>query len=481
MQEVSADNAPVSKVKLPWHRTVVGKVAIFMLLGVVFAYLMGAMLGFTMVERSARDQWGREAQVNAQIVSATIRRIYTAVAVRTDSTGQVNQLVSARPIGDEDSVLSTGFSPIDVLALASAQTRRNVWLFAREANGSITPVADAFNNAVGDIVFLDISELPKSLSANEFYVWFARIGNEEHFVSSLPITTPQGNLHGIVVSSIGLKSELYQVHRDLILKVVASLVLVLLATALLVSMLMKRLFKPVPRLIRALTHIAHNQTEHATPYTQRSDEIGCMAQAIEALRKKVEEREHLLEVKEQALRYQHLAHHDDLTKLPNRVQFNDALQEAVSQVPHGTSFNVMIFDLDRFKAVNDTLGHAAGDALLVEASQRVQGLLEENDLVARLGGDEFSIIQQANRDALAKANRLAHQLVEVLQEPFAIDGHDVSIGVSVGIALAPRDGTSSHTLLRSADVALYTAKAMGRGRYAVFSPGMTMGAEHHDR
>ena len=141
----------------------------------------------------------------------------------------------------------------------------------------------------------------------------------------------------------------------------------------------------------------------------------------------------------------------------------------------------MIFDLDRFKAVNDTLGHAAGDALLVEASQRVQGLLEENDLVARLGGDEFSIIQQADRDALAKANRLAHQLVEVLQEPFAIDGHDVSIGVSVGIALAPRDGTSSHTLLRSADVALYTAKAMGRGRYAVFSPGMTMGAEHHDR
>ncbi len=76
-----ADNAPVSKVKLPWHRTVVGKVAIFMLLGVVFAYLMGAMLGFTMVERSARGQWGREAQVNAQIVSATIRRIYTSVAV----------------------------------------------------------------------------------------------------------------------------------------------------------------------------------------------------------------------------------------------------------------------------------------------------------------------------------------------------------------------------------------------------------------
>ncbi len=475
MQEVSADNAPVSKVKLPWHRTVVGKVAIFMLLGVIFAFLMGALLGFTVVERSARDQWGREAQVNAQIVSATIRRIYTSVAVRADTRGQVDRLISARPIGDEDSVLSTGFSPIDVLALASAQTRRNVWLFAHDPSGTFTPVADAFNSSVGSIEFPDTAELPDSQSANEFYAGFARIGEEEHFVSSLPIISPQGDLHGIVVSSIGLKSELYQVHRDLIVKVVGSLSVVLLATALLVSLLMKQLFKPVPRLIHALTHIAHNQTEHATPYTHRSDEIGCMAQAIEALRKKVEEREHLLEVKEQALRYQHLAHHDALTKLPNRVQFNDALQQAVTQVPNGAPFNVMIFDLDRFKAVNDTLGHAAGDAVLVEASQRVQALLETSDLVARLGGDEFSIIQHAQRDALDEANQLARQLVEVLQQPFAIDGHDVHIGVSVGIALAPRDGISSHSLLRSADVALYTAKAMGRGRYAVFRPEMTMG------
>ena len=480
MQEVKADNALNSKATLPWHRTVVGKVAIFMLLGVIFAYLMGAMLGFTMVERSARDQWSREAQVNAQIVSATIRRIYTSVAVRTDPTGQVTQLVAARPIGDEDSVLSTGFSPIDVLALASAQTRHNVWLFALTDNDRLAPVADAFNSTTGDMLFPTTSEVGRSSLANAFYVGFARIGDEEHFVSSLPIISPQGDLHGVVVSSIGLKSELYQVHRELILKVAASLGVVLLATALLISMLMNQLFRPVPRLIRALTHIAQNETGRATPYTWRSDEIGCMAQAIEALRKKVEEREQLLEVKEQALRYQHLAHHDALTKLPNRTQFNDVLQEAVTQVPHGASFNVMLFDLDRFKAVNDTFGHAAGDTLLVEASQRVQALLEESDLVARLGGDEFSIIQYAHRDALAEAKQLARQLVDALQKPFSIDGHEVRIGVSVGIALAPRDGNSSHSLLRSADVALYTAKAMGRGRYAVFNPDMTMDAKPYD-
>ena len=480
MQEASADNAPDSKASLPWHRTVVGKVAIFMLMGVIFAYLMGAMLGFTMVERSARDQWGREAQMNAQMVSATIRRIYTSVAVRTDPGGQVTQLVSTRPIGDEESVLSTGFSPIDVLALASAQTRHNVWLFSLTNSRRFTPVANAYSDAAGELVFPNAAELGNAPFANDFYVGFARIGGEAHFVSSLPIISPQGDLHGVVVSSIGLKSELYHLHRELILKIVASLGVVLLATALLLSMLMHRLFKPVPRLIRALTHIAHNRADRATPYTWRSDEIGCMAQAIETLRKKVEEREHLLEVKEQALRYQHLAHHDALTKLPNRVHFNDALQEAVTQAPHGAPFNVMIFDLDRFKAVNDTLGHAAGDTLLIEASQRVQALLEESDLVARLGGDEFSIIQQARHDGLAKAQQLAHQLVEVLKEPFSIDGHEVHIGVSVGIALAPRDGTSSHSLLRSADVALYTAKAMGRGRYAVFNPAMTMGGAPHE-
>ena len=120
MPEPQHRSASLPAAKLPWHHTLVGKVVMFMLMGVLFAYVTGALSGFFMVERGAREQWLREAQVNAQIVSATIRRIYTSVAVKTDGTGQVTHIISQRPIGDEESVLETGFSPIDVLALASA-------------------------------------------------------------------------------------------------------------------------------------------------------------------------------------------------------------------------------------------------------------------------------------------------------------------------------------------------------------------------
>lgn len=474
MQDSSNVNSLGSTTKLPWHRSLVGKVVIFMLLGVMFAYLMGSLLGFMMVERGAREQWRREAEVNAQIVSATIRRIYTSVAVTTDNTGQVTHIISPHPIGDEDSVLRTGFSPVDVLALASAQTRNNVWLFATSEDGSLNAVADALNHTPTRTAELTVVDWQQQAQPTDFYVGFAHIGSEEHFVSSLPIIAANGQLWGVVVSTIGQKNGLYQIRNELISRTFFSLLIVLVATALLVTLLMRQLFKPVPILVRALTGIAKNQTTNATPFMDRNDEIGHMAKAIDVLRKKVIEREHLLDVKEEALRFQHLAHHDELTKLPNRVQLNDALKAAVNVLPEGKLFNVLLFDLDHFKAVNDSLGHAAGDALLVEVSQRLKQLLTANDLVARLGGDEFAIIQKVTWNASDEAETLAYQLVMRLQEPFQFDGHDVQIGVSVGVATAPRDGDNSHDLLRNADMALYAAKSKGRGRYMHYTAGMTM-------
>lgn len=459
---------------LPWHHTLVGKVVGFMLLGVLFAYLTGALSGFFMVERGAREQWKREAQVNAQITSATIRRIYTSVAVSTDTMGQVTHIISQRPIGDEDSVLETGFSPIDVLALASAQTRNNVWLMAESSDGTLQVVADAHNASLEPPVFLTVDAWQSNAEASDFYVGFATIGNEEHFISSLPIISSDKQLMGLVVSTIGQKHGLYQIHNDLIGKAFFALLIVLLATALLVTVLMRRFFKPVPILVKSLTDIAKNQTDHATPYTDRNDEIGEMAKAIDALRKKVIEREHLLEVKDEALRFQHLAHHDGLTKLPNRVQWNNALKTAVHSLPQGKVFNVMLFDLDHFKAVNDSLGHGAGDALLVEASQRVQALLSQTDLVARMGGDEFAIIQQVTLNPQEEAQALAREIVLALRKPFLIDKQDIEISVSVGVSTAPIDGHNSHDLLRKADLALYAAKAKGRDCYMLFTEGMTM-------
>ncbi|OWV27989.1 diguanylate cyclase [Halomonas campaniensis] len=473
MPEPQHRSASRSAARLPWHHTLVGKVVMFMLMGVLFAYLMGALSGFLIVERGAREQWLREAQVNAQIVSATIRRIYTSVAVKTDDTGQVTHIISQRPIGDEESVLETGFSPIDVLALASAQTRNNVWLFAKSSEG-FTVVADALNTSSDLPANLEIDTWHTTSNAADFYVGFANIGNEEYFISSLPIVTPDGQLLGVLVATIGQKEGLYQMRNDLISKAFVVLLAVLIATALLVTILMRQLFTPVPVLIRSLTDIAKNQTAESTPYTDRNDEIGRMAKAIDALRKKVIEREHLLEVKDEALRFQHLAHHDELTKLPNRVQLNNALKTAVNSLHQGDVFNIMLFDLDHFKAVNDSLGHAAGDALLVEVSQRVQGLLTHNDLVARLGGDEFAIIQRVVRSATSEAKVLAEAIVSTLREPYQFNNQEINIGVSVGIATAPANGRNSHDLLRHADLALYAAKAKGRDRYMLYAAGMTM-------
>lgn len=473
MQEPQHANVSSPNAKLPWHRSLVGKVVIFMLLGVLFAYLMGALSGFFMVERGAREQWWREAQVNTQIVSATIRRIYTSVAVSTDDTGQVTHIISPRAIGDEESVLETGFSPVDVLALASAQTRNNVWLFTESSQGTLEMVADARNTS-DSTVKLRVSTWRSMAQSVDFYVGFARIGNQEHFISSLPIVTSEGQLLGVVVSTIGQKETLYEMRNDLIHKAFLALLAVLIATALLVSILMRQLFRPVPVLVRALTDIAKNQTQSTTPYTHRNDEIGRMANAIDALRKKVIEREHLLEVKDEALRFQHLAHHDELTKLPNRIQLNDALKAAVHSLHQGDVFNIMLFDLDHFKEVNDRLGHAAGDALLIEVSQRVQELLTENDLVARLGGDEFAIIQRVSLSAKEEAKVLAGGIVATLHEPFQIDAQVIQIGVSVGISTAPTDGDNGYDLMRNADIALYAAKAKGRDRYMLFTPGMKM-------
>lgn len=474
MQEPRHTTPLLPMARLPWHRTLVGKVVVFMLLGVLFAYLTGALSGFLIVERGAREQWWREAEINAQIVSATVRRIYTAVAVKTDESGQVTHIISQRPIGDEASVLETGFSPIDVLALASAQTRNNVWLMSKSSQGFLSVVADALNNTSDSTVTLKVNQWKTEAEAADFYVGFATIGNEEHFISSLPIITPNGQILGVIVSTIGQKEILYQVRNKLISRALWALLTVLIATALLVTLLMRQLFQPVPLLVRSLTEIAKNKTANATPFTDRNDEIGRMAKAIDTLRKKVIEREHLLEVKDEALRFQHLAHHDGLTKIANRVQLNDALKAAVNSLLQGKIFNVMLFDLDHFKAVNDSLGHAAGDALLIEASQRVQGLLSHNDLVARLGGDEFAIIQPVARSAKKEAEVLAGAIVDALREPYHIDHQGVQLGVSVGVATAPIDGSNSHDLMRHADLALYAAKAQGRGRYMFYLSGMTM-------
>ena len=166
-----------------------------------------------------------------------------------------------------------------------------------------------------------------------------------------------------------------------------------------------------------------------------------------------------------------LARHDDLTRLPNRALFHERVEQALAQVGRGMQAAVLCLDLDRFKAVNDTLGHPVGDGLLQAVANRLQACVREVDTVARLGGDEFAVVQ-VGLDSPADVELLARRLVDALSRPYDLGGHHVVIGTSVGVALAPSDGKHPDLLLKNADIALYRAKLEGRGTFRFFEPEM---------
>jgi diguanylate cyclase (GGDEF)-like protein/PAS domain S-box-containing protein len=168
----------------------------------------------------------------------------------------------------------------------------------------------------------------------------------------------------------------------------------------------------------------------------------------------------------------HLAHHDELTGLPNRALLHDRLRQALAEVGrHGEPAALLLLDLDRFKDVNDTLGHDAGDALLREVARRLRAGVREGDTVARLGGDEFALVLPRVADAAAAA-AVAAELVRAVAEPVARAGGGIHTGASVGVTLSPDDGREPGQLLKNADIALYRAKAAGRGTHCLFAPEM---------
>ena len=167
----------------------------------------------------------------------------------------------------------------------------------------------------------------------------------------------------------------------------------------------------------------------------------------------------------------HLVRHDALTALPNRLVLHERLEHAISEAGRGAGSAVLCLDLDQFKAVNDTLGHPVGDGLLRLAADRLTACVREGDLVARLQGDEFAIIQK-DIGRPEEARLLAERVVSALQRPFLVDGHEIAISVSIGLAIVPEDGTTTAALLKNADMALHRAKQDGHGGVCFFEPEM---------
>ncbi|HEX7920802.1 MAG TPA: EAL domain-containing protein [Bradyrhizobium sp.] len=173
----------------------------------------------------------------------------------------------------------------------------------------------------------------------------------------------------------------------------------------------------------------------------------------------------------------HMARHDALTNLPNRTLFREQLEKASRLAKRSDQLAVLCLDLDHFKEINDTLGHPIGDALLREVARRLGECVTEHDTVARLGGDEFAIVQFCSNCEPSVVSSLASAVVERIAAPYEIGGHQLVIGVSIGISLAPEDGKDPDELLQKADLALYRAKADGRGTYRFFETGMDARAQ----
>ena len=183
-----------------------------------------------------------------------------------------------------------------------------------------------------------------------------------------------------------------------------------------------------------------------------------------------------LKESEEQIRYR--ANYDSLTNLPNRPNFIEHLSEAISRSRRKPSHTALLFiDLDRFKTINDTLGHDFGDELIKQVAVRIQEAIRETDLVSRLGGDEFTVLLPDMIDGI-HASVIAKSILDRLTEPFMIFGHEVYSGASIGITTCPMDGDDAHTLLKNADMAMYEAKDQGRNTFRFFTSQMTDKARH---
>lgn len=238
--------------------------------------------------------------------------------------------------------------------------------------------------------------------------------------------------------------------------------------------------QPIHRLSKQLHQISPGTHARINSVTsQTDDEIVQLVNDVNRLLGVVEdtlneEREQRVLIEQLQQKYQHLAHHDLLTGLPNRSLFTDRLQQMLVHAKRDTLHCALIFlDLDRFKPINDTLGHDIGDRVLKEVARRLHTAVRESDTVARIGGDEFVVLLPVIEDKI-DARTVAEKILHVLEQPFKIGGHTLQIGSSIGIAVYPEHGADEINLVKNADTAMYQAKENGRNQVRMYHVDMRL-------
>ncbi len=277
-------------------------------------------------------------------------------------------------------------------------------------------------------------------------------GDERQVLGRLDLQLSTSRLDEALLRSVGIRF--------------VALALLLVAVLSSIILAFRRITNPLDRLTSVMSQLAAGNHSTIVPDLERDDEIGGMARAVQVFKNNAIERERA------EARMHHMALHDALTDLPNRILFHDRLKQAIANARrHRTLVALVLVDLDWFKDVNDTFGHAAGDQLLKTVAKRLNSMVRASDVVARLGGDEFALVL-SDLTRPEDAEIVTRKVIAALDQPIDLGDSEAHTPASVGITVFPNDGDTPEQLLQNADVALYRAKAMGRSLCCRFDAAM---------
>lgn len=287
----------------------------------------------------------------------------------------------------------------------------------------------------------------------------------------VPFGAPADNRFVLVGLSMPLEKAL-QDGRMLGVAIV-QIALVFSIVALVASPLLARLLtQPLNLMARAISRFEAGKPLQRLP-VERNDEIGYLARSFQSMTARLNMQ--VGDLQDRQLQLDYLAHHDHLTKLPNRILFLDRLIQAINKARRKSqSFAVMFIDLDKFKDINDSLGHHIGDEVLKTVALRMQGMIREEDTISRLGGDEFTIILQDLHEVKQYAV-VAGKLLALFDCAFMVGNHSIELTCSIGVSIYPQHGEQAEELLDHADAAMYLAKKMGRNNFQLFDAGSAAG------